>query len=164
MQAGAKYLILTLALITGIVNASTQALSSNVPHDESVAPENVIMNVTVWPSTRSIAIGEILTATVTFTYTASVDCSFSGYSVRLIHTGTPRPTFEYISSPILGPPAPVTSTYILQAVYTGTAILTAEVYGEEFCGYWMWRSYYGSSAPISVYAIRKFIYLPMVLR
>jgi subtilisin family serine protease len=119
------------------------------------------MAVSVTASSVSVELSQSLTATVGYAYTASPGCQFAVYSVSLVTS----PTLTLTSASTLGPPVSGTPTFTLTTVTTGTSTLTANVYGEEQCNTWTWKSYYGTSGAIAITVEKPYrFYFPLIGR
>lgn len=132
----------------------------------SFPTELALITITVRPSSTSIVAGERLTVSVHIAYQPR-DCSFAMYDLTLRQPFSDTQWFRFLSPERLGPPAPRDAEFTLQALTAGAVRLTAELYGEEYCGFWQWSYRYGYSPAIvispSLTPIR-FYYLPWISR
>lgn len=111
--------------------------------------EPALITITVKPSSTSIVAGELLTVSVHIAYQPRA-CSFAMYDLTLRQPISDTEWFRFLSPERLGPPAPTNAEFTLQALNAGVVHLTADLYGEEYCGFWQWSHRYGYSPPIVI--------------
>lgn len=124
-----------------------------------------LITITVRPSTTGMLVGELLTVSVHIDY-APRECTFAMYDLTL-RQPISDVWFTFLSPERLGPPAPTDATFALQAVKPGAVSLTAELYGEEYCGFWQWSYRYGHSPTILITPIMTstmIYYVPWINR
>ena len=111
--------------------------------------EPALITITVNPSATGIRVGDQLTVTVHIAYQPRA-CTFAMYDLTLRQPMSDTVWFKFLSPERLGPPAPTDAAFALQALKPGTVSLTAELYGEEYCGFWRWSYRYGYSPVIRI--------------
>lgn len=108
-----------------------------------------LITITVRPSATGVLVGELLTVSVHIDY-APRECTFAMYDLTLRQPFSDTAWFRFLSPARLGPPAPMDAAFALQALNPGRVSLTAELYGEEYCGFWQWSYRYGHSPTILI--------------
>lgn len=111
--------------------------------------EPALITITVRPSSTSIVAGELLTVSIHTDYQPRA-CTFAMYDLTLRQPISDTVWFKFLSPERLGPPAPTDAEFTLQALNAGAVRLTAELYGEEYCGFWQWSYRYGYSPSIVI--------------
>lgn len=111
--------------------------------------ELALITITVRPSSTGILVGERLIVAVHIDYEPR-ECSFAMYDLTLRQPFSDSAWFRFLSPERLGPPAPMDAAFALQALNPGNVRLTAELYGEEYCGFWQWSYRYGHSPTILI--------------
>jgi len=132
----------------------------------SFPSELALITITVRSSSTNIVAGDLLTVSVHIVNQPRA-CSFAMYDLTLRQPISDTQWFKFLSPARLGPPAPTDAKFTLQALNAGTVHLTAELYGEEYCGFWQWSYRYGYSPDIIIApsSIRdKFYYMPWITR
>ncbi|MFN8444981.1 MAG: hypothetical protein U0175_29615 [Caldilineaceae bacterium] len=136
------------------------AIPTEIPNQQA------LITITVQPSATNIHVGEQLTVSVHIENRPRT-CSFSMYDLTLRQPFSDTQWFHFLSPERLGPPAPTDAEFLLQATNPGTVQLTAELYGEEYCGFWSWAYRYGYSPEIQIspsVTPTLFYYLPVLSR
>lgn len=111
--------------------------------------EPALITITVRPSSTGLVVGDRLTVSVHIDYLPRA-CSFAMYDLTLRQPSSDTTWFQFLSPARLGPPAPRDAEFTLQALNAGVVSLTAELYGEEYCGFWQWSYRYGYSPLIII--------------
>lgn len=128
--------------------------------------EPALITITVRPSSTSIVAGDRITVSVHIDYQPRA-CTFAMYDLTLRQPISNTQWFRFLSLERLGPPAPTDAEFTLQALNAGAVRLTAELYGEEYCGFWRWSYRYGYSPDIVIspsMTPTTFGYLPWISR
>jgi len=174
------WLVLAAAVFADIGAANHRRASESTPTDtpaptSTVTPtatptsfptELALITITVRPSSTAIVAGELLTVSVHIDNQPRA-CSFAMYDLTLRQPFSATQWFSFLSPERLGPPAPTDAEFTLQALNPGTVRLTAELYGEEYCGFWRWSYRYGYSPEIVIspsLTPLTFYYLPWISR
>ena len=105
--------------------------------------------VHVVPHDTLIAIGEILTVTVTVDFTPG--CQFPIYELTLSQTNDVNPPFVPSEPIVLGPGVSMPQAITVTAVTTGTTAFRANIFSEYNCGqWWNWTYQNGQSTDVYV--------------
>lgn len=128
---------------TPTVTVTPTTIPTEIPNQQA------LITITVHPSATDIHVGDQLTVSVHIDNQPRT-CSFSMYDLTLRQPFSDTQWFQFLSPERLGPPAPTDAEFILQAINSGTVQLTAQLYGEEYCGFWQWAYRYGDSPEIQI--------------